>query len=59
MLSNITVYVVAWLFLGIRERAEGDQQIGPEDATAFRNIVLVRATALSFFSHLPFYRLAF
>jgi hypothetical protein len=25
VLSNITVYVVAWIFLGVRERAEGDQ----------------------------------
>ncbi len=27
VLSNITVYGVAWLFLGIRERAEGDEQV--------------------------------
>ena len=41
VLSNITDYGIAWIFLGIRERAEGDQQIGPDDATAFRNIVAV------------------
>jgi hypothetical protein len=41
VLSNITVYGVAWLFLGIRERSDADQMIGPADAAAFRNIVLV------------------
>jgi len=41
VLSNITVYLIAWFFLGIRERPNGDELIGKDDALAFRNIVLV------------------
>jgi hypothetical protein len=41
VLSNIAVYAIAWLFIGIRERGAGEDMIGPADATAFRNIVMV------------------
>lgn len=41
VLSNISVYLVAWFFLGIRERPFDDDLISKDDAAAFRNIVLV------------------
>jgi hypothetical protein len=40
VLSNIFLYLVAWFFLGSRERGESER-IGPEDDDAFRNICLV------------------
>ena len=40
VLSTIFLYVVAWYFLGSRERGESER-IGPEDDDAFRSIVFV------------------
>ena len=38
--SNVFLYLVAWFFLGVRDRGEVEK-IGPQDDEAFRNILLV------------------
>jgi hypothetical protein len=40
-MSNIFLYLVAWYFLGVRDRGNVEK-IGPEDDESFRNILLVK-----------------
>ncbi len=51
VISNIAIYIVTWIFLGLKS----DGMVGPDDASQFRNIMLVAicvGAAASFFFHL-------
>ncbi|CAG0885045.1 unnamed protein product [Darwinula stevensoni] len=50
VLSNISVYTITWVVLGLQQDNPGTQKIGPEDTTSFQSIVLITVSVGALFS---------
>ncbi len=57
VISNITVYLVAWAFLGTSHQSDG-ALIGPQDSDNFRNVMLV-AIGIGILASIKFHALVF